>query len=251
MKPRSTVREMRKILFIAATHGNETIGVNVLRRIEQEYTKEEYGYDWIIGNERAYEKNIRFIEADLNRSAPGDITSGVYEVRRAAEIAVMAKDYDIVIDIHGTSTDCGVVTIIPYPTEENLDLAESISLERNVVWFSESSTLNGPLAQHVGVPAIELECGPKNDVGVEVVLEKNLRAVLENNRTGALPESLQTQAFYEVYGKLVGGYDPSLADFRQATIEGEVFYPFLSGNEYASITCYKMKKTKRNQITTL
>ena len=41
---------MRKILFITGTHGNEAFAVRVLERIENTYSRDEYGYDWIIGN---------------------------------------------------------------------------------------------------------------------------------------------------------------------------------------------------------
>jgi|GEM_PF-6355136 len=51
---------MRKILFIAATHGNERDGVKVMRQLEKELPKEKYGYDWIIGNEKAFLANTRF-----------------------------------------------------------------------------------------------------------------------------------------------------------------------------------------------
>lgn len=53
---------MRKVLFIAATHGNEQDGVKVMRQLEKELPKEEYGYDWIIGNEKAFAANVRFTE---------------------------------------------------------------------------------------------------------------------------------------------------------------------------------------------
>ena len=47
---------MRKILFITATHGNEQDGVKVMQQLENELPKDEYNYDWIIGNEKAYQK---------------------------------------------------------------------------------------------------------------------------------------------------------------------------------------------------
>ena len=152
---------MRKILFIAAAHGNERDSVKVMRQLEKELPKEKYGYNWIIGNEKAFAVNTRFTEQDLNRSAPGDINSPVYEACRAAELIEYSKKFDVVIDLHGTKTDSGIVTIIPYPTEENIRLAKSAGLSRNVVWYSEKSKIAGPLAQHMPVPAIEFECEPK------------------------------------------------------------------------------------------
>ena len=173
---------MRKILFIAAIHGNERDSVKVMQQLEK--AKEKYGYDWIIGNEKAFAANTRFTEQDLNRSAPGDINSPVYEVRRAAELIEYSKNFDVVIDLHGTKTDSGIVTIIPYPTEENIRLAKSAGLSRNVVWYSEKSKIAGPLAQHMPVPAIEFECGPKGTKKAFDLTYTAVRRFIEANRSG-------------------------------------------------------------------
>jgi len=81
---------MKKILFIAATHGNEPIGVDVLQRLEKTRTN----FDWIIGNPKALAQNTRCFEGDLNRSAPGDAASPLYEKRRAKEILDLSKQYE-------------------------------------------------------------------------------------------------------------------------------------------------------------
>mgnify|MGYP000845078977 FL=1 len=239
---------MRKTLFIAATHGNERDSVKVMRQLEKELPKEKYGYNWIIGNEKAFEANTRFTEQDLNRSAPGDINSPVYEVRRAAELIEYGKNFDVVIDLHGTKTDSGIVTIIPYPTEENIRLAKSAGLNRNVVWYSENSKIAGPLAQHMPVPAIEFECGPKGTKRAFDLTYTAVRRFIEVNRSGQEVRGDKNVEFYNVYGKLYGEHNPTLRDFVLAEKGGESFYPFLSGNEYSGIVCYKMEKTENDKM---
>ncbi len=237
---------MRKILFITATHGNERDGVEVMQQLEQEFPKEEYSYDWIIGNEKAYARNERYTEQDLNRSAPGSSESPIYEVRRAAEIIELGKNFDIVIDLHGTKTDSGIVTIIPYPSRENIALAKAAGLQRNVVWYSESSKTAGPLVQHMSVPAIEFECGPKGTSEAFTLTYDAVRRFIMANYDGVNVD--ENNEFYTVYGKLLGEHDPLLEDFVLATRQGDSFYPFLSGNEYPGITCYKMHKIESSQI---
>ena len=239
---------MRKILFIAATHGNERDGVKVMRQLEKELPKEKYGYDCIIGNEKAFSANTRFTEQDLNRSAPGDINSSIYEVRRAAELIEYGKNFDVVIDLHGTKTDSGIVTIIPYPTEENIRLAKSAGLSRNVVWYSEKSKITGPLAQHMPVPAIEFECGPKGTKKAFDLTYAAVRRFIEANRNGQEVRGDKNVEFYNVYGKLYGEHDPALRDFVLAEKGGESFYPFLS-NEYSGIACYKMEKVENSIVS--
>lgn len=239
---------MRKILFITATHGNERDGVKVMSQIEKELPKNEYGYDWIIGNENAYAQNVRYVEKDLNRSAPGDINSTVYEIRRAAEIIELSKNFDIVIDLHGTKTDNGIATIIPYPTKENVALANLMGLEHNVVWYAEESKIAGPLVQHAHVPAIELECGPKNTPKAFELTYAAVRIFIENIFNEVDTVQIEKK-FYNVYGKLAGAHNPTLRDFMLTCINEEEFYPFLSGNEYPDVACYKMKKVAASQIS--
>ena len=239
---------MRKVLFIAATHGNEQASVDVMQKIEKAYPKAEYGYDWITGNPEAYKRNQRFVEQDLNRSAPGDMNSQVYEQKRAAEIIELSKSYDAVIDLHWTASHCEIVTIIPNPTEQNIELAKSIGLKRNVTWYSQSSEIAGPLVQHIEAPAIEIECGPIDSPVVVAKLYKIIETFLQANIRNKPVKSSYTPEFYDVYSKLLGSHDPLLEDFVSATRNSDTFYPFLAGNNYSGITCYKLKKIDSAQI---
>lgn len=236
-------RENDKILFISATHGDEGFSGEVFRRIEQTFPRAEFGYDWIVGNPLAFERNTRFIEADLNRSAPGDPRSTVYEERRAAEIVRLSKNYDAVIDVHGTVADCGVVTIIPYPTLPNLTLTSVIPIERNIIWYSSQSFESGPLVQFTACPAVEIECGPKSSAKVAQDLEEVLAQILQANRFPSLPRmlsNLSAKEFYKVYGKEDGSGE-GYKDFELVRNQDESFYPFLS-KQYPGIACYKMSK---------
>ncbi len=233
---------MSKLLFIAGTHGNEPIGVEALRDIEKKYNPSDYNYDWIIGNPRAFEAGVRFIDTDLNRSAPGNPNSDSYEERRAAKILNLSKQYGAVIDIHGTIADCGIATIIPYPTIENIDLAKAIPLARNVIWYAAESAISGPLVQHTSCPAVEIECGPKDVTDIREQLKVVLGKILLAN-VGQLSNAVQ-QSFYEVYGEDTGGY---YEDFYLARNGDEEFFPFLS-YEYDGTSCQKMRLVNPTEV---
>lgn len=239
---------MRKILFIAATHGNEQASVDVMRKIEKDLPKAQFGYDWIIGNPVAYKLNKRFVEKDLNRSAPGNIDSKIYEVKRAAEIIELSKNYDAVIDLHWTASHCEIVTIIPNPTEQNIELAKSVGLKRNVTWYSKSSETAGPIVQHTKVPAIEIECGPIDSPIVIKKLYKTIETFLRSNIKDEYVTPSYLPEFYNVYNKLLGSHDPSIEDFIVTTRNDDTFYPFLAGNQYSGITCYMLRKIDNGQI---
>ncbi len=237
---------MSKLLFIAGTHGNEGIGVEALQDVEATYDKATFNYDWIVGNPKALVAKVRFTDTDLNRSAPGNPTSSSYEERRAAEIVALSKDFDAVIDVHGTVANCGLVTIIPNPTADNLALAKAIPLTRNVVWYSMESKVSGPLTQHTRCPALEIECGPQEDPAIKDLLKDVLgKILLANIGRGFKPDV--KQEYYEVYGSELGAWNADYQDFQPVTLGAELFYPFLS-SQYDGITCYKMRQVLPQDI---
>lgn len=234
-----------RILFVAGTHGDEGFGVEVMKAIEQTYDPDIYGYDWIVGNPNALAIGARYTDTDLNRSAPGDAQSAAYEERRAAEIIELSKRYDMMIDLHGTVANCGIVNIIAKPSPENIALARALPVARNVIWYSAASELHGPLAQHVKCSAIELECGPKSDLAVQRELEILIGRIIMANRAGQFEQI--TQTFYEVYGKVVGDWRLDVKDFQAITIGDETFYPFLS-SQYEGEVCRKLRTVRPEDV---
>ena len=234
---------MSKFLVIAALHGDEKIGVDVMKKIEKELNPKQYGYDWVVGNPLAYNKNIRYIDFDLNRTAPGKPNSKIYEEKRAHYLTNLSKKYSFVLDIHGTVADSGIVTIITYPTLANLTLASLVKADKNVIWYSRKSANSGPVSQHTYCPAIEIECGPK---GNPITLPK-LHIIIKSFIKEAdltLKEdikSIHDEEFYTVYGKREGVHNSKVKDFKLYHDGKETYYPFLS-NQYPDILCYKTKK---------
>lgn len=233
-----------KILFLLSTHGDEGFSVNVLKKLEKKFSKEKYNYEWIISNEKAYEKNLRYIDKDLNRSAPGDLNSKKYEVRRAAEIIQTCKQYDYVIDIHGTVSDSGIISIIPYPTFENLLLSAVVNIKKNIIWYSKSSLESGPIVQFCNKPAIEIECGEKSDPKVHEQLFLILSSIIsrKNFSLDSACKNFSQLEYYHVQGKQEGPHDSRLHDFMSIKdANGIEHFTFLT-NQYPDIQYYKLKK---------
>lgn len=233
-----------KFLILTAMHGDERIGPEVMEKIEKKLPRDHYGYDWIIANEKAFKKNIRFTEVDLNRNAPGNIHSPVYEEKRAAELVELSKNYDFIIDVHGSISNCGILSIITHSTLQNLVLASCLEVEKNVIWYSKSSLVKGPVTQFTHCPAIEIECGPRGDSDIQHKLKDILIRFIIQSKQMNFSETVKkgkNTEFYVVYGKQIGDHDSNVVDFQETTIKGETFYPFLT-NEYPNILCYKTKK---------
>lgn len=91
-----------KVLVIGGMHGNELLGIKLVALLQQSPIK---NVDVVIGNPRAVEQNVRFIDTDLNRSfgMPTE-ANGSYENSLAAKLTTLAKDYDYVFDFHNTQT---------------------------------------------------------------------------------------------------------------------------------------------------
>ena len=82
----------RTVRIVAGQHGNERGPVRAL---------EAYGIDFELGNPKAYEKNVRFIDQDLNASY--NVDENTHESARAEEILGCISPDDVVLDFHTTS----------------------------------------------------------------------------------------------------------------------------------------------------
>lgn len=234
---------MSRLLIVVATHGDEELGFNVMKELEKIYPQERWGYDWIVGNPKAMKWGVRFTQADLNRSAPGSLVSKKYEQRRAAEILYMTGTYAAMIDIHSSTANCGIVTIIPKPTPENLALAQRLPITKNVIWQSPKSELSGPLTQFAHCPALEIECGPKGDPSLLRALEELVVSLIVSDYAKQ-KTTKKSRDYYEVYGKETGEWDSTVQDFTLLSRNGESFYPFMA-NQYKGVLCYKLKKSRK------
>jgi len=99
-----------KIILNILTHGDERIGLKVVREIK----KLNIDKDTLvaqIANRRAFELRKRFIDQDLNRSFPGD-KEGNHEEKLAYKISPIVKSADIVIDIHSTKSELKDAVIV-------------------------------------------------------------------------------------------------------------------------------------------
>lgn len=93
---------LKKILIVGSTHGHERVGLKIIEELKK-LNLDKNLVDFEIGNPRASEKNIPFIESDLNRIFPGK-EHGTYEEMRAYELSPKIKEAELVIDIHSTNT---------------------------------------------------------------------------------------------------------------------------------------------------
>jgi predicted deacylase len=230
----------KKILIIAATHGDEKIGTQVIARLKKR--KLDVYFDFLVANQKAFKKNVRFVDFDLNRAYPGDKYSKLYEKRRASEILLIAQRYQYVIDIHEAKKGINNFHIIPQKKIINKRLLELTDLNTVLLWPDPK----GPLGQVLD-NIIELEFGMKGKsrekiVSVAVkIAEKIIKRVYQID----IEYSPSKKVLYYVYGKLMVKDAPKrikLKDFKKAKVGKEIFYPLLVGQyPKEGILCYKMR----------
>jgi len=115
----------RTIRIVAGQHGNEKGPVRAL---------ESRGVDFILGNPKAAEENVRFIDQDLNASY--GTGTDAYEAARAREILEMIPKDDVVIDFHTTSAKGPPFAILMdramVPLAERTGLSHAVLMTHNI-----------------------------------------------------------------------------------------------------------------------
>lgn len=220
------------ILFVGATHGDESIGPAVLRQLQERSPE----LRWVIGNEYAYRQGTRRFEGDLNRSAPGAFGGKTYEQRRAAELIALSQRYDAYVDVHGTDEETGLFLIVTNPSVENLQLARRFPVERVVILPAITPDLQGPVSEYVPC-GLEIECGSQ---GTQATREQ-LRRVLEcvwSEREQEVDYGNQ-QTLYELYA-IYRGDTSGMREFVEAERAGERFTPLFI-DSYGPNTCMQLR----------
>lgn len=230
----------KEILIIAATHGDEKIGIETMRELKKR--KLQNFCDFLIANPRALKSKKRFMEKDMNRSYPGNKYSPYYEERLAYKNLLVAKNYRYVIDIHEADKSRNDFVIVPNNKLPQKFPLECIALDKVLLWpYPE-----GPISQVLD-NAIELEFGTKCRAREEMI--KRAVNIIEkfifNIRNGKFAGN--AKEFFYVYGILkteeLKDKINDLVEFKETKISGENFLPLLV-EQYLDlgVACYKMKK---------
>ncbi|PIW36620.1 MAG: hypothetical protein COW24_04395 [Candidatus Kerfeldbacteria bacterium CG15_BIG_FIL_POST_REV_8_21_14_020_45_12] len=253
MNIQAQTKKLNDLLFIGAVHGDESIGVDILKTI----AKTRNDFDWIIGSPPALQLNQREFGGDLNRSAPGDITSNDYAKKRAAELITLSKKFRYTIDLHGSTQAVGIFIIITKLTAQNLRLATMLDVTRIVLWPALSSEMTGPLSEYFPC-GVEIECGKKDNPAIQKDLQKILETFmnkLEEKETLDWKSALQKRKLYKQIGPIMHHEITSpkvLTEFKSTTISGKTISPvFIGSYTYSNIAAYALESITPQEALTL
>lgn len=224
----------KKLLFVTATHGDEELNVEMVKKIKK--TSQGKMFDWIIANPRALKKGVRFTETDLNRSFPG-LKNGSYEERRADQLMKTIKKYERVIDFHGTVSQTGIFAILLGFTKKNMELALRFNTKNIVLWPEAKESAKS--LSTFSPSGIELESGPKKSPVVRRQLKKLVVGFLKNLDIPIDLEGEMKKRNFFLAGESIAEKDKKLKlrDWKKV----KNFYPLFVG-QYPGIACFKLKK---------
>jgi len=159
-----------ELVVVGSVHGDEPAGKKAINRLLEEDHEFHKPVKFIIANEKALEKQVRYTEADLNSSFPGEPDSDMYEERLAAKITQHTKDQKV-IDLHTTKSTEEPFVNVKNLEEETKEMVRDTGVN-NAVCFPEDS---GVLIE-TAAKAVLVETGPQ---GTERAAQKSLN-VLKN-----------------------------------------------------------------------
>jgi succinylglutamate desuccinylase len=203
------------ITVIGSLHGDEPAGEKAIRKILDSNLEFQKPVKFIIANEEALAKNERYLEADLNRSFPGNPDSNLHEERLASEILEEVGDTEV-LDIHTTRSYPDPFAVIKSREDEIIDLVS----ESNVDYAVHFPSRSGNIQEFV--TGLTVETGLQ---GTEEATENAVEAIKNFLAAqGALDLDFSTSDpdLFEYFETVEGNWTFEAENFQKVE-EGEVY----------------------------
>lgn len=167
----------KKLLVLGAIHGDEVCGPKAINQIIDEIKHDKIilkngEVNFVpICNEKAHEKNKRYIDKNLNRIIKKYENPEVLEEKVADAIANLIEQYDYVLDLHSMPTNGIPFAFEDYSDDETKDLVDAQRLNYIIAGWPQMYSTDGVIedfstcgyAKMVGVTGITVECGFHED----------------------------------------------------------------------------------------
>jgi predicted deacylase len=161
-----------EVAIVGAIHGDEPCGAVAVEALLAADLDVERPVKLIVANERAIDREVRYVEEDLNRAFPGSPDAGTHEGRLAHELLAEIRGCET-LSLHSTQSHPE-----PFALVEELDgygrsICPYLSIEALVETAGYSG---GRLISYPGV--IELECGRQGSAAAAENAERLAREFL-------------------------------------------------------------------------
>ncbi|WP_115864307.1 M14 family metallopeptidase [Halorussus litoreus] len=157
-----------EVAVVAAIHGDEPCGVRAVERVLDDPPAVDRPVKFVVANETALAKGVRYVDEDLNRAFPGDPDADTHEGRLAAALAEELRDCTT-LSLHSTQSYAEPFALVDAVDE----IARSVCPYLPVsVLVETGGQSEGRLIEYPHV--IEVECGLQGsaaaaDNGVDLI----------------------------------------------------------------------------------
>lgn len=248
------------VVFNVGTHGNEPQPVIAARSFAQDFdpaTLLKGTLRLVVSNLAALKEGKRFLDEDLNRAFPGDLSSSKREARLAPQILGLVSDADYVVDLH-TAPDPPPFVILGARNESRLKLAESVAVQ-DIVLFeaTEPCAMVDFTECGIGIEIGSHEDSQSADLGTKILKTCLARLGL----TALQPERSEDHRYYEIFtsrqkAEIPEGVLPHLKNFQPVAagllgieLESDFVFPVLCGDkDYSPTYCYLAKQVTRKAL---
>jgi predicted deacylase len=245
-----------EVAVVGGIHGDEPCGVRAVEHFVEAAPAVERPVAFVVANEEARARDVRYVESDLNRAFPGDPGGATHEERLASAIGAAIGDCTT-LALHSTQSYEHLFALV----DELDDLTRRVCPRLSVDAVVETGTKDGRIFD--GVPdTIEVECGYQGSEGAAANAVQVTREFL--GATGVLPDAdhhrdaelplfrlgdpvpKRAAENYEVYAenfqKVVAGEAFAAAD-GEAIVAEEAFHPvLLSAYGYEDVFGYTAER---------
>lgn len=148
--------KMKKILLVGSQHGDELLGVHLFEHIKLRYPELLPYVDYVCANPVAFDKKVRFIESDMNRSFGKE--GATHEEQEATKLLEYINEttHDYIIDCHTTTTKVGLCFIVPDLGKARRKLISKTNAIKNIVVLPADITDNSLIGKTDN--SISIEC---------------------------------------------------------------------------------------------
>lgn len=227
-----------KTVFVVCQHGDEKLPL-----VEIQNYRDKLRY--LIANEMALKKGVRFVEADLNRVFPGQIKGNIEE-RIAAKLIKKLDKYDEVVDLHTATCETPLFAIITKVTKRNINLARKLGIKK-IVYMRKSIASGRALIDYVR-HGISVECGNEKSVKTKKEIRTILDHFIENK---VMVGKIEVYVVYKILKrtKQRNRLPSEVENFRITKLDGEAFYPVLAREtNYKGVLCLMAKKINEDGL---
>ncbi|WP_424018468.1 succinylglutamate desuccinylase [Halorientalis pallida] len=170
-----------EIAVIGGIHGDEPCGVHAVETLLSADVEFRRPVKFVIANEKAQQRDVRYVDEDLNRAFPGDPDGDTHESRLAHELSMEVADCQI-LALHSTQSYEGLFALVDEVGEYERRICPRLSVDAVV----ETCEFTEGRLFEVTRRLIEVECGFQ---GSDTATENAVQVTREFlAAVGALPD---------------------------------------------------------------